>query len=319
MALHSRSERHVQDLDGAWRLVHERAVLELINFYLIPGLVLGAVYALAAAGISLVYGVMRFANFAHGDLMTWGAYMALLAVGVLGVSPWVALVFAVAATVPLAWGLDRAFYAPLRRSAPAVLLISSFAVALMIRAVVYFVWGPTPETYARGFTPPFIIEGIRIQQRHVIILAGAVACALALHLLLTRTRAGRAMRAMADDPDLARVTGVPVAGVILLTWAVAAALAAVGGVFLAVDTELTPLLGFNILLAAFAAAILGGIGRPWGAMFGGLILGLAEEFSSYPLFGGGPLLDPSYKTAVAFFVLILVLLFRPQGLFKGMG
>ena len=128
-----------------------------------------------------------------------------------------------------------------------------------------------------------------------------------------------AMRAMADDPDLARVTGVPVSGVILLTWAVAAALAAVGGVFLAVDTELTPLLGFNILLAAFAAAILGGIGRPWGAMFGGLILGLAEEFSSYPVFGGGPLLDPSYKTAVAFFVLILVLLFRPQGLFKGMG
>lgn len=315
----SGSQTPVQGLDAAWRLVHERSVLELINFYLIPGLVLGAVYALAAAGISLVYGVMRFANFAHGDLMTWGAYMALLAVGVLGVSPWVALVFAVAATVPLAWGVDRAFYAPLRRSAPAVLLISSFAVALMLRAVVYFVWGPTPETYARGFTPPFIIEGIRIQQRHVIILAGALACALALHLLLTRTRAGRAMRAMADDPDLARVTGVPVAGVILLTWAVAAALAAVGGVFLAVDTELTPLLGFNILLAAFAAAILGGIGRPWGAMFGGLILGLAEEFSSYPLFGGGPLLDPSYKTAVAFFVLILVLLFRPQGLFKGMG
>jgi len=319
MPLHSGSERHVQDLDGAWRLVHERPVLELINFYLIPGLVLGAVYALAAAGISLVYGVMRFANFAHGDLMTWGAYMALLMVGVLGVSPWLALIFAVAATVPLAWGVDRAFYAPLRRSAPAVLLISSFAVALMLRAVVYFVWGPTPETYARGFTPPFIIEGIRIQQRHVIILGGAVACALALHLLLTRTRAGRAMRAMADDPDLARVTGVPVSGVILLTWAVAAALAAVGGVFLAVDTELTPLLGFNILLAAFAAAILGGIGRPWGAMFGGLILGLAEELSSYPVFGGGPLLDPSYKTAVAFFVLILVLLFRPQGLFKGMG
>ena len=319
MPLHSGSERHVQDLDGAWRLVHERPVLELINFYLIPGLVLGAVYALAAAGISLVYGVMRFANFAHGDLMTWGAYMALLAVGVFGVSPWVALLFAVAATVPLAWGLDRAFYAPLRRSAPAVLLISSFAVALMLRAVVYFVWGPTPGTYARGFTPPFIFEGIRIQQRHVIILGGAVACALALHLLLTRTRAGRAMRAMADDPDLARVTGVPVGGVILLTWAVAAALAAVGGVFLAVDTELTPLLGFNILLAAFAAAILGGIGRPWGAMFGGLILGLAEEFSSYPLFGGGPLLDPSYKTAVAFCVLILVLLFRPQGLWKGRG
>jgi branched-chain amino acid transport system permease protein len=297
----------------------QRGVLELVNFYLIPGLVLGAVYALAAAGISLVYGVMRFANFAHGDMMTWGAYTALFAVGAFGISPWVALVFAIAATVPLAWGVDRAFFAPLRRQAPAVLLISSFGVALMIRAVVYFVWGPTPETYTRGFTPPIFIEGVRIQQRHLVILGGAVAAALALHLLLSRTRAGRAMRAMADDPDLARVTGVPVQGVILLTWAVAGTLAAVAGVFLAVDTELTPLLGFNILLAAFAAAILGGIGRPWGAMLGGLILGLAEEFSSYPVFGGAPLLDPSYKTAVAFFVLILVLLVRPQGLFRGMA
>jgi branched-subunit amino acid ABC-type transport system permease component len=295
-------------------------MLELVNFYLIPGLVLGAIYALAAAGVSLVYGVMRFANFAHGDLMTWGAYTALLAVGLLGVSPWLAVPLAALATVPLAWGVDRAFFAPLRRAQPAVLLISSFGVALMIRAVVYLVWGPTPQNYGTGFTPPFVWEGIRLQQRHAVILAGAAAAALLLHLLLAHTRAGRAMRAMADDPDLARVTGVGVGGVILLTWAVSAALAATAGVFLAVDTELTPLLGFNVLLAAFAAAILGGIGRPWGAALGGLILGLAEELSSYPLLPGGePLLDPSYKTAVAFAVLILVLLVRPQGLFKGMA
>ncbi|MFN3449030.1 MAG: branched-chain amino acid ABC transporter permease [Roseococcus sp.] len=294
-------------------------MIEFLNFYLIPGLVLGSIYALAAAGVSLVYGVMRFANFAHGDLMTWGAYAALVAVGLLGVSPWLAIPFAVLATIPVALAADRAFYAPLRRSAPAVLLISSFGVALMIRALVYLIWGPTPESYARGFTPPLFLGEIRIQQRHLVILGGALAVALALHLLLSRSRAGRAMRAMADDPDLARVTGVPVAGVIRLTWAVSAALAAIAGVFLAADTELTPLLGFNVLLAAFAAAILGGIGRPWGAALGGLILGVAEELSSYPWLGSTPLLDPSYKTAVAFAVLILVLIFRPQGLFKGMG
>lgn len=294
-------------------------MIEFLNFYLIPGLVLGSIYALAAAGVSLVYGVMRFANFAHGDLMTWGAYAALVAVGVLGVSPWLAVPVAVLATIPVALLADRAFYAPLRRSAPAVLLISSFGVALMIRALVYLIWGPTPESYARGFTPPLFLGEIRIQQRHLVILGGALAVALALHLLLSRSRAGRAMRAMADDPDLARVTGVPVAGVIRLTWAVSAALAAIAGVFLAADTELTPLLGFNVLLAAFAAAILGGIGRPWGAALGGLILGVAEELSSYPWLGSTPLLDPSYKTAVAFAVLILVLIFRPQGLFKGMG
>jgi branched-subunit amino acid ABC-type transport system permease component len=294
-------------------------MMEFLNFYLIPGLVLGSIYALAAAGVSLVYGVMRFANFAHGDLMTWGAYAALVAVGLLGVSPWLAIPFAVLATIPVALAADRAFYAPLRRSAPAVLLISSFGVALMIRALVYLIWGPTPESYARGFTPPLFLGEIRIQQRHLVILGGALAVALAVHLLLSRSRAGRAMRAMADDPDLARVTGVPVAGVIRLTWAVSAALAAIAGVFLAADTELTPLLGFNVLLAAFAAAILGGIGRPWGAALGGLILGVAEELSSYPWIGSTPLLDPSYKTAVAFAVLILVLIFRPQGLFKGMG
>lgn len=295
-------------------------MLELVNFYLIPGLVLGAVYALAAAGVSLVYGVMRFANFAHGDLMSWGAYAALAAVAALGISPWAAIPFAVAATVPLAWGVDRAFFAPLRRAQPAVLLISSFGVALMVRAVIYLVWGPTPLNYNLGFTPPILWEGVRLQSRHAVILGGALLAALLLHLLLAHTRAGRAMRAMADDPDLARVTGVGVSGVILLTWAVSASLAAVAGVFLAVDTELTPLLGFNVLLAAFAAAILGGIGRPWGAALGGLLLGLAEELSSYPFLPGGePLLDPSYKTAVAFAVLVLVLLVRPQGLFKGMG
>jgi branched-subunit amino acid ABC-type transport system permease component len=127
------------------------------------------------------------------------------------------------------------------------------------------------------------------------------------------------MRAMADDPDLARVTGVPVQGVIRLAWCVSAGLAAVAGVFLAIDTELTPMLGFNVLLAAFAAAILGGIGRPWGAALGGLILGVAEEMSTYPFIGGEPLLAPAYKGGVAFAVLVIVLIFRPQGLFKGMG
>jgi branched-subunit amino acid ABC-type transport system permease component len=294
-------------------------MLELINFYIIPGLVLGSIYALAAAGLSLAYGVLRFANFAHGELMTFGAYAALVAVGLLGISAWAAVPFAIAATIPVILLADRAFFAPLRRAQPAVLLISSFGVALMIRAVVYFVWGPTPQGYARGFTPPLLWEGLRIQPRHLYILAGALAAAFLVHLLLSRSRAGRAMRAMADDPDLARITGVPVDGVIRLTWAVSAALAAVAGVFLAIDTELSPMLGFNVVLAAFAAAILGGIGRPWGAALGGLLLGVAEELSTYPWIGEGPLLEPAYKTGVAFAVLVLVLIFRPQGLFRGMG
>lgn len=291
----------------------------LANFYLIPGLVLGAIYAMSATGLSLIYGVMGFAHFAHGELLAFGAYAALVAVRGLGISPWAAIPLAIAATIPLAWAADRAFYARLRGSLPAVLLISSFATALMIRAVLYLGFGPTPLSYGTGIVPPLVWAGFRMQQRHASIILGATAAALSLHLLLSRSRAGRAMRAMADDPDLARITGVNVDAVIRLTWAVAAALAATAGVFLGIDTELQPVMGFNVLLASFAAAILGGIGRPWGSALGGLILGLAEELSSYPLLDGTPLLSPAYKTGVAFAVLVLMLIVRPQGLFRGMG
>lgn len=291
----------------------------LVNFYLIPGLVLGAIYAMSATGLSLIYGVMRFAHFAHGELLSFGAFAALIAVRGLGISPWAAIPVAIVATIPLAWAVDRAFYARLRRSLPAVLLISSFATALMIRAVLYLGFGPTPMSYGAAIVPPFVWAGFRIQQRHAWIMLGAAASALLLHLLLSRSRAGRAMRAMADDPDLARITGVNVDAVIRLTWAVAAALAAIAGVFLGIDTELQPVMGFNVLLASFAAAILGGIGRPWGSALGGLILGLAEEFSSFPTLDGAPLLSPAYKTGVAFAVLVLMLIVRPQGLFRGMG
>jgi branched-subunit amino acid ABC-type transport system permease component len=185
--------------------------------------------------------------------------------------------------------------------------------------VLYLAFGPTPLGYGIGIMPPLVWEGFRMQRRHLWIILGAALAATLLHLLLARTRAGRAMRAMADDPDLARITGVDVDAVIRLTWAVAAALAATAGVFLGIDTELQPIMGFNVLLASFAAAILGGIGRPWGAALGGLILGLAEELSSYPLLDGAPLLSPAYKTGVAFAVLVLMLIVRPQGLFRGMG
>jgi branched-subunit amino acid ABC-type transport system permease component len=294
-------------------------VLELINFYLVPGLVLGAIYAMSATGLSLIYGVMRFAHFAHGDLMALGAYAALAASQGLGLNAWAAIPFAAAATVPTALAADALFYARLRKSLPAVLLISSFGTALMIRAVIYLVWGPTPVTFERALVPPVLFGGLRIQMRHVWIIAGAAAAAAALHLILSRTRAGRAMRAMADDPDLARITGVPTGAVIRLTWTLAAVLVAIAGVFLGIDTQLTPVMGFNVLLASFAAAILGGIGRPWGAALGGLILGVAEELSSFPLVDGAALLDPSYKSAVAFAVLVVTLIVRPQGLFRGMS
>lgn len=290
---------------------------DFFNFYLVPGLVLGCIYGLGAVGLSLLFGILRFAHFAHGDLMTFGAYIALALVTGMGLSAYSALPVAIAATILLAIGIDRLFYRPLRNQSPAVLLISGFGIALMVRAVILFIWGPGTEVYQKGIQMPIVWEGWRIQTRHVWIFLITLGLAVTLHLFLSRTRTGKAMRAMSDNADLARISGIPADRVIVWTWAIGAGLAAVAGVLLAIDTQLSPMMGWNVLLGVFAAAILGGIGKPYGAFVGGLVLGLAEELASAPIFWGQPLVTPDYKVGVAFIVMVLMLIFRPTGLFRG--
>jgi branched-subunit amino acid ABC-type transport system permease component len=292
-------------------------LLSFINFYLIPGVVLGCVVALGALGLTLLFGILRFAHFAHGDVMTCGAYAALVAVEALGISPYAALPAAMAAAIALALLVDRLFYRPLRRSSPVVLLISGFGVALMLRAVIYMIFGPDSLVYESGIRRPLLLAGLRIQERHIAIIALTFALALATQLFLARTRTGKAMRAMADNPDLARICGVAVERVIAWTWVIGGALAAAAGVFLAIDTQLMPLMGANLLLSMFAAVILGGIGRPLGAVVGGLIVGIAEELAAAPLIGEAGLVQPAYKVGVAFAAMVLMLILRPTGLFRG--
>src|SRR5262249_30522066 len=149
---------------------------------LIPGVVLGCVVALGALGLTLLFGILRFAHFAHGDVMTFGAYAAFVVVANLGVSPYAALPAAMAAAIALALLVDRLFYRPLRRSAPVVLLISGFGVALMVRAVIYMAFGPDSLAYESGIRRPLLIVGLRIQERHIAIIALTVALALATQL-----------------------------------------------------------------------------------------------------------------------------------------
>ena len=144
-----------------------------------------------------------------------------------------------------------------------------------------------------------------------------VLIAIALHLFLSRSKTGRAMRAVSDEPELAAVAGLDTEKVVRWTWVIGAALAAAAGVFAGMDTSMHPNLGWNLLLPMFAAAILGGIGKPMGAIAGGLIIGVAEECVTYTWLGSEPLISPSYKSAVAFTIMVGLLLFRPQGLFKG--
>ena len=267
-------------------------MLEFINFYLIPGIVLGSIYALGAIGVSLIFGILRFAHFAHGDMMTLGAYVAL----------------------PLVVGLGFTVYAALPVAMAGVVLM---AILIMLRAVIQFAWGPHSHVYEKGFRKPIVFEGLRIAERHIWIVLLSIALVVALHLFLTRTKTGKAMRALSDDPDLARITGINTERIVAWTWVLGGCLAGAAGVFLGMDTQITTLIGWNMLLPVFAAAILGGIGKPYGAIAGGLVIGIAEELSAYPWVGTTPLLDPTYKSAVAFAIMVAMLLWRPSGLFKG--
>ncbi|NJL99764.1 MAG: branched-chain amino acid ABC transporter permease [Synechococcaceae cyanobacterium SM2_3_2] len=273
------------------------------------GIVLGSIYALGAIGVSLTFGILRFANFAHGDLMTVGAYSAFTFVS-LGWPMGLSLVMAIGGTILVALAFDQLVYRRLRRQAPVILLISSFGTALILRSAVQLIWGSNNQVYRTGIQLPMQFWGLRLRQDQILIMAGAVVLVLALHFFLQTTRVGKGMRAMADNFDLAMVTGIDTERIIMWTWGIGALMAAAAGVFLGIDTRLHPTMGWTLLLPIFAAAILGGIGKPYGAIVGGLVIGLAEEFST--LF-----ISPAYKAAVAFAILVVMLIVKPTGLFGG--
>jgi branched-chain amino acid transport system permease protein len=293
-------------------------MINFINLYFVPGLTIGSVYALGAVGISMIFGILRFAHFAHGDLMTIGGYGVLTVVLLLPIHPLAALPFGIMLAIVAALAVDRFFYRPLRDLPTIYTVIASFGVALIFRSLVQLFWGSGNQVFIRGVRPPMVLfDTFRIATLHaqVIVLTGVIA--IALHLFLTRSKTGRAMRAVSDEPELAAVAGLDTEKVVRWTWVIGAALAATAGVFAGMDTSMHPNLGWNLLLPMFAAAILGGIGKPMGAIAGGLIIGLAEETLTYPWLSSAPLIPPSYKSAVAFSIMVALLLFRPQGLFKG--
>jgi branched-chain amino acid transport system permease protein len=273
---------------------------------------------LGAVGISMIFGILRFAHFAHGDLMTLGAYGVLAAVTFLPVSPLLAIPFGMAIAIAAALIVDRIFYKPLRQLPTIYTVIASFGVALIFRSLLQLVAGSENKVFQSGVRPPLVLfDSVRISVLHAEVIAATIAIAILLHLFLTRTRTGRAMRAVSDDSELAAVAGLDTEKVVRWTWIIGAALAALAGVFAGLDTSAHPNLGWNLVLPMFAAAILGGIGKPLGAMVGGLIIGMVEELSSFNWIGDVALIPPSYKSSTAFFIMVLLLIFRPQGLFRG--
>ncbi|SOE08691.1 branched-chain amino acid transport system permease protein [Hoeflea halophila] len=293
-------------------------MIDFINLYLVPGLTIGSVYALGAVGISMIFGILRFAHFAHGDLMTIGGYGVLTAVWFIPLHPLLLLPFGIALAIVSALAVDQFFYKPLRKLPTIYTVIASFGVALIFRSLAQLFWSSGNEVFISGVRMPVVLfDTFRISELHMQVIILTLIIAIALHFFLTRSQLGRAMRAVSDEPELASVAGLDTERVVRWTWVIGAAMAATAGVFAGMDTSMHPNLGWNLLLAMFAAAVLGGIGKPMGAIAGGLIIGVAEETATYTWFSDEAFISPSYKSAVAFFIMVALLLFRPQGLFKG--
>lgn len=289
---------------------------------LADGILTGAIIALGAIGVSLGLQILRFANFAHAELITWGAYLALVFVSFAGagnsIGPlsfgWpfiIAILLSAALTGMMAWLIDVLIFRRMRKAGAHTIsmVFASFGAALVMRHVIVLFWGHGTHHYTRELQIAVeVIPGVRMLPDQIFILALTIAVVTALHVYLSRSRTGMAMRAMAENPALARVCGIEVEKVIRWTWVLSGALAATAGVFLGLTPQLHPEIGFSILLALFAAAILGGAGSLIGAVAGGLLVGLAENLSVIFVSAG-------YKTAMPFLFLLLVLFFRPQGLF----
>ena len=289
---------------------------------LADGIFTGAIIALGAIGLSLTLQIMRFANFAHAEFMTLGAYLALAISSVIGPGTptagltfgWqllVAAMLASAATGVGAWLLDLGVFRPLRQrgAQSLVLVFAAFGSALVLRHVLVLVWGPESYFYTRELQMAVTVPpGVRVLPDQVFILLLALLLMAALHGFLTWHRTGIAMRAMAESPALAQVCGIRVDTVVRTTWLISGALAGMAGVFSGLTPQLHPELGFNLLLSVFAAAIFGGAGSLPGAVLGGLLVGVAENLFLL-------VVNPGYKPAMPFLLLLAVLWFRPQGLF----
>ena len=278
---------------------------------IVNGIAVGSIIALAAVGLTLTYGILRLSNFAHGDFLTLGAYLTWL-INSIGVNIWLSMILAAAGTVAAMLLSEKLLWSNMRsiRATSTTLIIISIGLALFLRNGIIFIWGGKNQNYNLPVTPALDILGLKVPQNQLLVLGLAVLAILALHYLLQNTKIGKAMRAVADDLDLARISGINVDRVIFWTWLIAGTLTSLGGSMYGLITAVRPNMGWFLILPLFASVILGGIGNPYGAIAAAFIIGIVQEIST-------PWLGSQYKQGVALLIMILVLLIRPKGLFKG--
>ena len=324
----------------------------LSNFLIVPATAYGSQLALGALGVTLVYGILRFSNFAHGDTMAFGTMVVILVTALfqkMGISidplptALLAIPFGIAATTLMVLISDRLVYRHQRKvkAAPVVFLISSIGLMFVLNGLVRFVIGTGDQRFSDG--ERFIIrfgefkeltgldEGIAFKTSQGLTILTAIIVVAALFWFLERTRAGKSMRAYSDNEDLALLSGISPERVVMITWILSATLATIAGTLYGLDKGFKPFTYFQLLLPIFAAAIVGGLGNPLGAIAGGFVIAFSEVTVTYAYKkfltycvpeswapeGLVQLLSTDYKFAVSFVILVLVLLFRPTGIFAG--
>ncbi|MEP2031082.1 MAG: branched-chain amino acid ABC transporter permease [Paracoccaceae bacterium] len=328
------------------------AIIALSNFVIVPAIAYGSQLALGALGVTLIYSILRFSNFAHGDTMAFGAMCTILVTWVfqsVGISfgplptALLALPFGILACMALVLVTDRAVYRFYRdqKAKPVILVIVSMGVMFIMNGIVRFIIGPGDQRFADG--ERFIMsardfkawtglsEGLAIRTSQGITFVTAIIVVALLFWFLNKTRTGKSMRAYSDNEDLALLSGINPERVVMYTWLIVAALATVAGVLYGLDKSFKPFTYFQLLLPIFASAIVGGLGNPIGAIAGGFVIAFSEITITYAwkkvlIYLLPESLEPStlvqllstdYKFAVSFVILLIVLLFRPTGLFKG--
>ena len=276
---------------------------------LINGISLGSIYALIALGYTMIYGIIKLINFAHGDIYMIGAYFGFFATTQLGVGFIPAIIIAMAGAAVVGIIIERIAYRPMRNAPRIAILITAIGVSFLLEYGMILFVSPQPRTFPAVFTPTVYHMGPLVaNSQQLVILISAIILMVTLSYIVNSTKAGKAMRAVSFDADAARLMGINIDKVISMTFALGSALAAAGGVLVGVYyNSIDPLMGMMPGLKAFVAAVLGGIGIIPGAMMGGIILGIVEAMVS-------GFMSSTFRDAAAFGILILILLYKPAGL-----
>lgn len=277
---------------------------------IINSLIAGSIYSLIAVGFSLIYQTTRFFHFAHGAIYTFGVYLAYVFYTQIGFSQWIAFPIACAGTVAIGSTLDLVVYRPMRRrkATDLTLLIASLGLYTVLQNIISIIWGDDTKTMRKGD----VVEGheflgARITDIQILIIITSIVLMVLMALMMTRTKFGKTLRALADDPDLSRLSGINSDRYILYAFALGSFLAAVASIMISFDTDMTPTMGFNALVMAVVAVIVGGIHSLPGAALGGLLIGLAQNLGVW-------FLPSKWQDTIVFGILILFLIFRPYGI-----